>query len=206
MLDDGERLSMLVDDTGMPIYFLALFITTQVRNAGRSANTISADLVPSSVCICGPMPAGSTWSNVSPLGPTSPILNLNRSLPALCAEFEAGPPFPLVSQSSNTRGGARAKIRKGQILSHGKYRNLTYIGIYLCWLAARLTERAIGMVDQLARGAIKDMAQSIETKRPRRARRSIVNAPKGLQHAEESRLLNFVSEQVCQGAWERIGM
>src|SRR5579859_7412991 len=44
VLDDGERLAMLVDDTGMPIYFPALFITTQVRNAGRSANTISAYL------------------------------------------------------------------------------------------------------------------------------------------------------------------
>ncbi|WP_284320809.1 hypothetical protein [Dyella acidisoli] len=35
---------MLVDETGMPLFFFALFITTQVRNAGRSANIIGAYL------------------------------------------------------------------------------------------------------------------------------------------------------------------
>lgn len=199
VLSDGERLSMLVDGTGMPIYFPALFITTQVRNAGRSANTISAYL--------SAIKRLYLWAHASGI-------DLERRLSTRA--YFTDPELESLSSSIGRRirsrtvisfdlaelkhRRARANIRKGQILSHGKYRNLTYIGIYLRWLAARLTERAAGMVDQLARGAIKDMAEAIEAKRPRRARRAIVSAPKGLEHAEESLLLNFVSEQAFRAS------
>jgi len=197
VLDDGERLAMLVDDTGMPIYFPALFITTQVRNAGRSANTISAYL--------SAIKRLYQWAHTSGV-------DLERRLST--RSYLTDPELESLSSSVGRRIRGRSlgsnrleeleyrktrfNRRKGQILSHGKYRNLTYIGIYLSWLAARLAERAAGKIDQPARGAIKDMVEAIEAKRPRRARRTIANAPKGLDHTEESRLLSYVSEQVSR--------
>ena len=41
----GERYRMLVDaQTGMPAYWPTLFVTTQLRNAGRSVTTMEAVL------------------------------------------------------------------------------------------------------------------------------------------------------------------
>jgi len=38
--ESGERFSILVDDTGMPLYYPALYVTAEMRGASLSINTI----------------------------------------------------------------------------------------------------------------------------------------------------------------------
>lgn len=42
---DGERSVLLVDETGIPLYFPNLFITTQVRSASMATGTIKMALI-----------------------------------------------------------------------------------------------------------------------------------------------------------------
>lgn len=41
---DGERYPLLVDSKGIPHWYVALFATTQVRNASKASNTVAAVL------------------------------------------------------------------------------------------------------------------------------------------------------------------
>ena len=42
--ESGERFSILVDDTGMPLYYPALYVTAELRGASLSINTINSVL------------------------------------------------------------------------------------------------------------------------------------------------------------------
>jgi hypothetical protein len=144
VLDDGERMSLLVDKSGMPIYFPALFITTQVRNAGRSANTISAHL--------GAIKRLYAWAHVNGIDLEQRLSSRSYLTDPELESLSSAVGRRVRNQPAGSKGvmelkhrSARANLRRGQILSHGKYRNLTYIGIYVRWLAARLVERTIGV-------------------------------------------------------------
>lgn len=43
-LEGGERYPMLLDCHGMPHWYATLFVTTQLRNAGKAANTMMSVL------------------------------------------------------------------------------------------------------------------------------------------------------------------
>jgi len=171
VLGGGERLSMLLDESGMPLFFPTLFITTQVRNAGRSASTISAYL--------SAIKRLYVWARASRIDLEERLSTraylTDSELESLCSSvgrrirFRSAVSKCLLDVSSSV---LQAKNRKGQILNDGKYRNLTYIGIYLSWLANRLTERAAGIIDERSRNGIKAMGEAIEAKRPRRIRRT----------------------------------
>lgn len=41
MFENGERSCVIVDETGMPLYYPCLFLTTQLRNKSDSASTLA---------------------------------------------------------------------------------------------------------------------------------------------------------------------
>ena len=199
VLDGGERLSMLIDEAGMPLYFPTLFITTQIRNAGRSANTISAYL--------SAIRRLYIWARASQIDIEQRISRrcflTDSEVESLCASIgRRVHRSSSVPKGFSIRQGAKRDLvaKKDQVLNGGKYRNLTYIVIYLRWFAARLTERACSRVDAQARSDISAMGEAIEARRPRRVRRAILNARQGLTHEDENRLLKCLSEQHLENA------
>lgn len=44
IMSDGERIPMLIDETGLPHWYATLLVTSQVRNASKAPNTVLAIL------------------------------------------------------------------------------------------------------------------------------------------------------------------
>lgn len=192
VLGDGERMPVLVDEVGMPLFFPTLFITSRVRNSSKQANTVLAyeDAIKRLY----------EWA-------ASKQLDLERRLFdqqfLLDHEIESLVRSVGRKRSSRIRQSASTylplskvvpkRLAERQISNASKYRHLMYISSFLGWLARRLIERRNRHIDLQTEFAIKAMISAIDIRRPRKGRCRMLALTRGLDHDEEERLLQAVA-------------
>lgn len=195
LIDQRERMPLLVDQHGVPLFYPTLFITTQVRNAARAARTIGTEL--------GAIKRLYVWARMKGLDIE---LRLQRRRYFTDSEIESlcqSAGRRLRQKKSQTHvgtarvDGRRAASRNTHVSGTSKNRNLMYIASYLRWLSRRLVERESGQLDKSTMSDIELMVTGVETRKPRNPRRSRVNAPKSLDIKEEALLLELVGASDC---------
>jgi integrase len=196
---NGERLPILVDRLGMPLFFPSLFITSQVRNAAMSANTIRAYLSAIKRLCNWAQVKGIDLERRLSLRSYLTDSEIESMCSSLGSRIRSTSKKSLLDSELARLSKSRTKVPNGQILRDGKYRNLMYVTAYLRWLSNRLIERAAGSVDVQAKSDIESMVAAIDTRRPRKPRRSLITAKKGLEHTDEVRLLEVVNKAAVHG-------
>ena len=201
---NGERLPILVDECGVPLFFPTLFITNQVRNAAKSVNTIRAHLSAIKRLYSWAQTKGVDLERRLSLRSYLTDSEIESLCSSLGQRIRSTSKRVLVGLEFARRPKSRAKAPNSSILREGKYRNLMYATAYLLWLSNRLTERAAGCVDEQAKSGIGSMVAAMGTRRPRKPRRTPITAQKGLEHIEEAQLLAAVSKP--QKGWQSPAM
>lgn len=194
VLGEGERLPILLDQSGVPLWYPALFITTQVRNASKKPNTIFSMLS----CIKSLL----TWAERNGLsleqrfGRREFLVESEiESLASYCKKqlsvSEAARPEVL---SVRTNERARARIAKADNCngSETQYKKITYAAKYIEWLAKRIVERDVRTIDNETLGQIKEMVKALKTRRPVVGAKSTINAKKGLTDKALDRLFSII--------------
>ena len=195
IFSDGERVPMLVDETGVPHWYATLFITTQVRNASKAPNTMQAVL--SAVrCLL-------TWAASQGFDLESRFADRRfltegeiESLRAFSQSRHhsliAGPPTVAKLGKGKERARATLQLVDARVSGATQYIRLTYMADYLEWLANRLIECPVRRPNDSALTDIKSMAHSLRLRRPQKSSRSLLSARRGLTEEAQHRLLELV--------------
>lgn len=173
ILSDGERYKLLVKaDTGIPLYYPTLYITSQIRGGGQSVSTIQSFITSLKVLL--------RWSNhysvdIQERFSRKEFLTLQEveSLRDFCKKplKEKIPEKSNVIALKRTREGARMAMPKKPlgVYSHTQYTRMTFIADYLKWLAEILTKN---QHDRTDRNHISSMYKRIKAHRPKKKRRA----------------------------------
>lgn len=147
----GEHYRMLVDaETGMPVYWPTLYVTTQIRNRGHSVATMDVAL--------GAIQVLFAFVEARSLD----LKERFRSRHFLSThEVEDLCTFAHLRRRGR-RGGGKGKT-PGKVSADHHYRRLTLIAHYLEWYAHTLLEKEKSMHDDKA---ISEMATKIRSQRP----------------------------------------
>lgn len=185
LLPDGERMPLLHGPDLQPLYYPTLFITSQVRNAGRAANSVSAQL--------GSIKRLYTWATLRNVD-----LEERLALGDYFRDFEVEDlsRFVCEKQRRAFRGQTTApstlrseKLHDGRLKAQSKYRHLMYLSSYLRWLSERLVEARSGHIDHGARAEICAMVAALSARKPRKASSSRLSARTGLTVDDQTRLV-----------------
>ena len=196
LLADGERMPLLLSSNLQPQYYPTLFITSQVRNAGRAVNSISAELASIKRLY--------TWANHRKIDLETRLASgeyLRDSELEDLSRFVCEKPFT----ASRCRSGARlkfreAKLREARIQAQSRYRHLMFLTRYLQWLSERLVEARTGFLDQGARAEICAMVANLGTRKPRKATSSRLNARMGLIVDDQEKLIRVCGMRSIENA------
>jgi integrase len=162
----GERHKLLVNaQTGIPLYYPSLFITTQVRAGGVSISTVQASLTALKVLYAWQVDRG---VNLEALFSAGKLLRLEdiTSLVGFSARL-----LREERQPKNTKRvflklkAGRAVIRSvANVAAQTQFSRLSTIAKYLGFLAETLR---VGRASLLADGAVSDMVERINAYRPK---------------------------------------
>lgn len=191
VLSDGERYSLLVDESGSPHWHATLYATTQVRNASKAPNTIQA--------VLGAINLLFSWNDENSIDLESRFSQrkfLSASeVESLRAYAQAKKPAGDASRNK-TRGkrvfGVDISVPPSRVSSATHYNRLTYIADFLCWYASRIVEREAKVIDAASSVAIKAMEKSILVRRPQKSHRSRIGQRKGLSQNGQKELIELV--------------
>lgn len=128
--ESGERFSILVDDTGMPIYYPTLFVTAEMRGASLSINTIDNAL--------SALKAMHAWQDHYHLDLES---RFKRGELLLAHEIHSLRDFmqkPLETMWSKGEKVVAIKGRQKRVAKENQYNRMTIIARYVRFLAGRL--------------------------------------------------------------------
>ncbi len=128
--ESGERFSILVDDTGMPLYYPALYVTAEMRGASLSINTIDNAL--------SALKAMHAWQDHYHLDLES---RFKRSELLLAHEIHSLRDFmqkPLETMWSKGGKVVAIKGRQKRVAKENQYNRMTIIASYIRFLAGRL--------------------------------------------------------------------
>ncbi len=189
VMTSGERYSLLVDrDSGFPLFYPNLYVTTQVRNASKSVAAMDSALNAIAVLL-------------------QFCRNVEIDLQARFLKAEFLKPFELDALRDQcqaplrpakrakevgrvVRIGQRARLAtKPQVGVAAEYLRLSQISRYLDWLAGVLLR---GNVSKDAQVRLERMKAGIEARRPIEKRRNFVDREKGLSDAQQARLLEII--------------
>lgn len=194
---DGERYPILVNDKGIPHWYVTLFTTTQVRNASKASNTAAAVLsairvLLSWACLCN-IDLESRFAKRKFLTEQE-LESLRSHTQAKSADdLKTRNPKKVVPLRRSTEGARRAiQVNINMVSSSTQYIRMSYIAEYLEWLAIRIVERDAKHVDDGTLKRIKLMAKSFSTRRPHKSIGSREKARKGLTEEQQSLLLDVV--------------
>lgn len=168
VMESGERYCLLVDsDTGVPLFYPNLFITTQVRNASLSFASMESALSSISVLL--------KFSDEHEIDlverfRSGAFLKLNE-VDALADYCQ----FNLSSKVAANKVTNLAKVRKPKVANETVYRRLSVIAKYLEWLGVLLS--VSGTVDQKKLSAL---VKKIRSRRPVKKGRNQALVEKGL--------------------------
>ena len=182
----GERYVMLVEaETGQPLWWPMLYVTTQLRNAGQSVATMEAALRAIDVLL--------RYAHEYGIELEERILT-RRFL----AVYEVDALCDWTQRSMN-RKGLRSTAHRADVVSPAhKYGRLSRIADYLEWLAvAVLGNRRTGDDDT----AIARMVKGIRKRRPRWGRNS-QRVDRALSDEQRVRLLEVDQPGPCRQSME----
>lgn len=185
LLADGERMPLLLSSNLQPQYYPTLFITSQVRNAGRAVNSITAELASIKRLY--------TWAEHRKVDLETRLAAgeyLRDSELEDLSRFVCERPFT----ASRRRSGAglkfrEANLREARIQAQSRYRHLMFLTHYLQWLSERLVEARTGLLDQSARAEISAMVVNLGARKPRKVASSRLNARMGLTADDQEKLV-----------------
>lgn len=128
--ESGERFSILVDDTGMPLYYPALYVTAELRGASLSINTINNAL--------SALKAMYAWQDYYSTDLES---RFKRSELLLAHEIHSLRDFmqkPLVEMWPKDEKVVSIKGRQRRVAKDNQYNRMTVVAGYVGFLADRL--------------------------------------------------------------------
>ncbi|MBN2866765.1 MAG: site-specific integrase [Thiotrichales bacterium] len=168
VMESGERYCLLVEsDTGVPLFYPNLFITTQVRNASLSFASMESAL--SSISVLLKFCNERQIDLVERLR-SSTFFQLNE-IDALADYCQ----FNLSGKVAANKVVRLAKARKPRVANETVYRRLSVIAKYLEWLGTLLSVSSA--VDQKKLGAL---VKKIRSRRPVKKGRNQSLVEKGL--------------------------
>lgn len=178
--ESGERFSILVDETGMPLYYPALFVTAELRGAGLAVNTINHALSAIKVLFA--------WASYYSIDVES---RFKRSELLLAHEIHSLRDFTqkrLADTRSEVGKVVPIKRRRHPVSKESQYTRMTVMASYLGFLAGR-----IHPVTATIAKDIDSMVKMIKANRPRvnlntEKDRSEIHLEEGLLDALEEHL------------------
>jgi integrase len=192
---DGERVPILSDECGIPLWYPTLFVTTQVRNASKAPNTMLA--VYSAIRIF------LAWAESLGLSLEARFARKHflteaelESFRAYCQGRINSVHTPQQKFKANGKGkeAARANLQQAitGVSSATQYVRLTYVADYLEWLATRLVERDARHIESGTRADIQAMVKKLRLRRPQMGARSAISARRGLSEQAQKRLFELI--------------
>ena len=173
--DTGEHYRILVDEnTGVPPVWPTLYVTTQLRNAGKSVATMEAALGAIQVLL--------RYAEANAINLTERVLKheflARHEVDALCDEAQ------------NVQGKrGQGKGRTAKVCARHLYNRLSRIAAYLEWFAhAVLDNRRTREDDE----AIKKLAEKILARRPGRPSIEVNLPDRGPSDAAVARLMEVI--------------
>ena len=173
IMSDGERCKLLVNaNTGIPLYYPTLYITSQIRGGSRSVSTIQSFITSLKVLL--------RWLDhysidIEERFNRKEFLTLQEveSLRDFCKKplKEKEPKKSNVIALKRIREGARMAMSQKTpcVYSHTQYNRMTFIADYLKWLAEILAKERHDRADK---NHISAMYKRIKAHRPKKKRRT----------------------------------
>lgn len=198
VMRDGERYCLLIDgQTGKPLYYPNLYVTTQVRNSSKSVASMESALTGINVLL--------RFCEQCQIDLVDRFLRHEyfslHELDAIrdyCQQTlstrQKGLSRDLVP--FNGRSKSRATQRTGLA---NEYNRLTHIAKYVEWLAKILL---IGQVDKNISLGIDKMKRGLESRRPSNKGRNQTGREKGLSREQEAVLLDVVQPGSLRNPFE----
>lgn len=161
----GERHKLLVDaQTGIPLYYPSLFITTQVRARGASVSTVQASLTALKVLYAWQTDQG---INLEVLFSSGKVLRLEEitSLVGFSARMlrEERPQKAYKVVRMRLKAGRAVTSNISNVAAQTQFSRLSTIGKYLGFLAETLR---VGRAGRLADTPVSEMVERINAYRP----------------------------------------
>ena len=196
--DGGERYPMLLDAQGMPHWYATLFVTTQLRNAGKAANTMMS--------VLSAIRSLLAWASQNSivledrfaqrlfLG-VQEIESLWRHLATRHADRVPAEQSAKVLRPPRNAEQGRARITQGQrgVAGNTLYVRISYVATYLQWLATRVIEQSARHVDVATMEGIRGMGTRLNARRPSKRRSAARILRRGLSEAQQQSLLELIA-------------
>jgi integrase len=197
-LDSGERYPILVDNHGMPHWHATLFTTTQLRNAGKTTNTM--------ISVLAAIRTLYAWAKGNDIDLEARFAKRvffnDQDLECLwhhlttrrnedCNRDTEKKVTRLPRNAERSR--AKAAQTEPSISSNTLYNRLTYINAYLKWLAIRVIEQESKHIDASTMECIKEMGTRLSARRPPKRTPSQVSARRGLTDKQQAALLDLIA-------------
>ena len=169
----GERHKLLVNaQTGIPLYYPSLFITTQVRAGDASVSTVQASLTALKVLYAWQADQG---VNLEELFSSGKVLRLEEitSLVGFSARLlrEERPLKTYKVVRLGLKAGRAVKRSISNVSAQTHFSRLSTIGKYLGFLAETLR---VGQASRLADTPVSDMVERINAYRPKTTQLTVV--------------------------------
>lgn len=205
----GERFPMLLDSVGMPDWSSTLFITTQARNAAKTANT--------SIAILSSIRILLMWAKDQELALSKRFQNCQfltlQELESLrdfaqsrAATVEEAPSLLRARKQKLYKPRRLETVRavlsapRKCVKNESVYIRLTYIAQYLHWLALQSVESRQAQTSEDVRSQITSMIEILRELRPRIHSQSGIK--KGLSQEAASCLLKLIDPASPQNPFE----
>lgn len=188
-MESGERYCLLVEkETGLPLYYPNLFVTTQARNSSQSVSSMEAILAGLNVLL--------SFCDDQKIDLSSRILKceffqsseLDRFRDFCKKKFTSvreGPPSAVASIAS--KGQRKPSHRVGRA---SEYMRLTYAAKYIEWLVEQLLSAEMY---RASKADIEKMKIGLESRRPKHRGRNQLKREKGLDERQIGVLLEVIS-------------
>jgi integrase len=209
VLSSGERLPVLLDREGQPLFDATLFALTEVRAKNAAANTVGAvlrALMVFNLCLDArgiDLDARLGAGNVLSLGEVEDLGRLcRRPLADLAALFGAGAAEKATTSLEKARM-KRLADSPAEVVPGVAATRLHYIRAYVQWVAAeRLSRHGL---DPAVAARLRDSAQlvsdAIESRIPRDAGRNALEQREGLSDEDVAELLRVTDPASPDNPW-----
>ncbi|NNA26929.1 site-specific integrase [Pseudomonas lundensis] len=181
--DSGERFSILVDETGMPLYYPALYITASLRGASLSVNTINNALSAIKM-VCA-------WEEYYSLDMESRFKRSELLAPHEIHSLRDFMQKPLAETRPKQGKVVSIKGRPKRVGKENQYNRMSVAADYLGFIAGRLHPVTATSAKEIAA-----MATQIKASRPKMG--SKVEDDRSTVHTEDA-LLDLVEQIIRPG-------
>lgn len=192
VFQDGERYPLLVTNQGIPLWYPTLYVTSQLRNASKAPNTITANLAVIRQLL--------TWCHEEGINLEKRFMLReflsSQEIESMCRFLKTKnltsiPKRDVISLARHKEQVRVKNKRSSKVSSSTQYIRLTYVSDYLNWLAYRVVESSNRHLDANVVAQIKKMMTTIRVRRPKK-RGEVNSRRKGLATPYREKLLALV--------------